>query len=221
MYNSGVDGQPNNVVAKSANTAIDLGNTFSVFVGEKLTIQAGNENTLAVGERLKMEGANKASTLLGRNAYANIAGLHLGAGDRTLSQDEGASQTGLVVFTNGATIASAGTTLELFPVSDTLKRLSLPDKTTWVCFYILHASDVNGFFIYETGSVYLEKIGGIAAASAPVIISSDDSGGTVTLTFTIDTATNTAQHRFKITSGGTGFPQDVNANLTLYYTQLR
>jgi hypothetical protein len=221
MLGAGKDGQPANVIAKSANTAINVDNTFSVFVGEKMTIEEGNQNTLAVGERLKMEGANRASALLGRNAYANIAGLHFGAGDRTISEDEGASQTGLVVFTNANTLTASGQTLELFPSNDVLTRLSLPDKTTWVCFYILHASDINGFFIYETGSFYLEKIGNITAASAPVVISSDDSGGTVTLTFTIDTATNTAQHRFKITSGGTGFPQDINANLTVHYSQLR
>jgi hypothetical protein len=221
MFNSGTDGQPANVIAKSSNTAINVDNTFSVFVGEKMTIEQGNQNTLAVGERLKMEGANRASALLGRNAYANIAGLHFGAGDRTISEDEGASQTGLVVFTNANTLTASGQTIELFPSNDVLTRLSLPDKTTWVCFYILHASDINGFFIYETGSFYLEKIGGVTAASAPVVISSDDSGGTVTLTFTIDTATNTTQHRFKITSGGTGFPQDINANLTVHYSQLR
>jgi hypothetical protein len=221
MLGAGKDGQPANVIAKSANTAINVDNTFSVFVGEKMTIEQGNQNTLAVGERLKMEGANRASALLGRNAYANIVGLHFGAGDRTISEEEGASQTGLVVFTNANTLTASGQTLELFPSNDVLTRLSLPDKTTWVCFYVLHASDINGFFIYETGSFYLEKIGNITAASAPVVISSDDSGGTVTLTFTIDTATNTTQHRFKITSGGTGFPQDINANLTLHYSQLR
>jgi hypothetical protein len=97
----------------------------------------------------------------------------------------------------------------------------MPDKTSWVCFYILHASDVNGFFIYETGSVYLDKLGGVTSASVPVVISSDNSGTTITITFVIDTATDTSQHRFKITSGGSGFPQDVNCNLTLYYTQIR
>jgi hypothetical protein len=168
-----------------------------------------------------MEGANRASVLLGRNAYANIPGIHLGAGDRTISQDEGASQTGLTVFTNAFVFTASGQTIELFPPNEILTRLSLLESTSWVCFYILHASDVSGFFIYETGSVYLEKVGGVTSASTPVVISSDNSGGTVTLTFTIDTATNTSQHRFKITSGGSGFPQDISCNLTLYYTQIR
>ena len=80
---------------------------------------------------------------------------------------------------------------------------------------------MSGFFIYETGSFYLDKLGGVTSASVPIVISSDNSGSTVTLTFVIDTATDTSQHRFKITSGGSGFPQDINANLTLYYTQIR
>jgi hypothetical protein len=221
MMNPGPQGTVKNTIGKTSNTDISVDNTFSVFVGENLAIEKGNQNTLAVGERLKMEGANRGSALLGRNAYANITGVHLGAGDRTLSQDEGASQTGITVFTNGFAFTASGQTLELFPPNDIATRLTLPDKTTWVCFYILHASDVNGFYIYETGSVYLEKVGGVTSASTPVVISSDNSGGTVTLTFAIDTATNTAQHRFKITSGGSGFPQDVNCNLTIYYTQIR
>ena len=221
MMNAGQNGTPSNVIAKTINTAISADNTMSVFVGENISIEKGNQNTLAVGERLKMEGANRGSTMLGRNAYANVMGFHFGAGDRTLSQDEGASQTGVIVLTNAFAFTASGQTLELFPATDVLSRLTIPDKTTWVCFYILHASDVDGFFIYETGSVYLDKLGGVTSASAPVVISSDDSGGTVTLAFTIDTATDTTQHRFKITSGGSGFPQDINCNLTLYYTQIR
>ena len=221
MMNAGQNGTPSNVLARTSNTTISPDNTMSVFVGENISIEKGNQNTLAVGERLKLENANRGSVLLGRNAYANIMGFHYGAGDRTLSQDEGASQTGIIVFTNGFAFTASGQTLELFPATDVLSRLTIPDKTTWVCFYILHASDVDGFYIYETGSVYLDKLGGVTSASAPVVISSDDSGGTVTLTFTIDTATDTAQHRFKITSGGSGFPQDINCNLTLYYTQIR
>ena len=221
MLNPGQNGTPSNVLARTSNTAISPDNTMSVFVGENISVEKGNQNTLAVGERLKLEGANRGSTMLGRNAYANVMGFHFGAGDRTLSQDEGASQTGVIVLTNGFAFTASGQTLELFPATDVLSRLTIPDKTTWVCFYILHASDVDGFFIYETGSVYLDKLGGVTSASAPVVISSDDSGGTVTLAFTIDTATDTAQHRFKITSGGSGFPQDINCNLTLYYTQIR
>ena len=221
MMNAGTQGTVRNTIAKTTNTDISVDNTFSVFVGENISIEKGNQNTLAVGERLKMEGENRASALLGRNAYANISGIHYGAGDRTLSQDKGASQTGVIVFTNGFAFTASGQTLELFPPNEVATRLAMLDNTTWVCFYILHASDVSGFFIYETGSVYLEKVGGVASASTPVLISSDDSGSAVTLTFVIDTATNTAQHRFKITSGGSGFPQDVNCSLTLYYTQIR
>jgi hypothetical protein len=221
MMNPGTQGVVQNALAKTTNTDISVSNTFSVFVGERISVEKGNENTLAVGERLKMEGANRASVLLGRNAFANITGLHFGAGDRTISQEEGASQTGVIVFTNANTLTASGQTIELFPSNDVLTRLSIPNKTSWVCFYILHASDVSGFFIYETGSFYLDKLGGVTSASAPVVISSDNSGSTITLTFVIDTATDTAQHRFKITSGGSGFPQDVNCNLTLYYTQIR
>jgi len=221
MMNAGQNGTPSNVLARTSNTTISPDNTMSVFVGENISVEKGNQNTLAVGERLKLENANRGSVLLGRNAFANVMGLHYGAGDRTLSQDEGASQTGVTVFTNGFAFSASGQTLELFPGTDVLSRLTMPDNTSWVCFYILHASDVSGFFIYETGSVYLEKVGGVTSASTPVVISSDNSGSSVALTFTIDTATDTSQHRFKITSGGSGFPQDVNCNLTLYYTQIR
>jgi len=68
----------------------------------------------------------------------------------------------------------------------------------------------------------MEKIGGITAASTPAIFAGDNSGTLLTLAFTIDTATNTAEHRFKVTSGGSGFPYaGVNVLLRLNYTQVR
>lgn len=214
--------RPTNVLAATSNAIVSPETSFSVLAGEKLTIEDGNSATLAVGSTLKLEGANKGSTILGRNAYANVFGLHFGGGDRTVSGDFGAAQAGTVIFSNSRNFTAAAQVLELLPSNDVAVRLSIPNKTTWVVDYILHASDVNGLWIYETGSFYLEKLGGITAASAPVIISNANSGTLLTLAFTIDTATNTAEHRFKVTSGGAGFPYtDVNVLLRLNYTQVR
>jgi hypothetical protein len=221
MVFNGENGTVRNVIARTLNTDISQDNTFGVYVGENINIEKGNQNTLAVGERLKLEGANRGSAILGRNAYATINGLHFGAGDRTTSAAEGATQAGLVVLTNARVYTAASQTLELFPAVSSPARLTLPDATSWVCIYTIHASDLNGLFIYEVGSFELNKVGSVAGASTPVIISSDSSGSGLTLTLNIDTATDTDEHRFKLVSGGSGFPYTISANITLHYTQLR
>jgi hypothetical protein len=214
--------RPTNVLAATSNAIVSPETSFSVLAGEKLTIEDGNMATLAVGSTLKLEGANKGTTILGRNAYANVFGFHFGGGDRTTSGDFGAAQAGTVIFSNARGFSAVSQVLELFPSNDVAARLSIPDSTTWVVDFILHASDVNGLWIYETGSFYMEKIGGITAASTPAIFAGDNSGTLLTLAFTIDTATNTAEHRFKVTSGGSGFPYaGVNVLLRLNYTQIR
>jgi len=219
MYNAGVDGAPSNVLARTANTTIDVGNGFSVYAGESMTIEKGNENTLAVGERLKMEGANRGSVLLGRNAYSNIMGLHYGGGDR-VSAKEGNQQSGAIILANAFNFTAAGQYLELAPGNDVITRINLPDDTSITALYVLQASDVNGNAFYETGSLYIEKIGGVCVNSNPIQISTDNSG-TFTFALSIDVTTDPDEHRFGVTSGGTGFPALIQVVLTLYYTQTR
>jgi hypothetical protein len=221
MLNAGVNGAPNNVLARTANTNIDVGNTFSVFAGENITIDAGNSNTLAVGNRLKLEGANRGSAILGKNAYSNIMGLHFGGGDR-VSTNEGNQQSGVIILANARNFTAAGQSIEIATGNDgtAITRISLPDGTSITAIYVLQVSDVNGKAFYQTGSVYIEKVGGVAIASTPIPITSDASG-TITFVLSIDTSTDTTQHRFKLTSAGIGFPMLGQAVLTLYYTQTR
>ena len=219
MFNSGVNGSPANVLAKTANTDISVDNTFGVYAGEKMTIEKGNQNTLAVGERLKLEGANRGSVLLGRNAYSNIMGLHYGGGDR-VSAKEGNQQSGAIILANAFNFTAAGQYLELAPGNDTITRINLPDDTSITALYVLQASDVNGNAFYETGSLYIEKIGGVCVNSNPIQISTDNSG-TFTFALSIDVLTDPDEHRFGVTSAGTGFPALIQVVLTLYYTQTR
>jgi hypothetical protein len=219
MMNAGQNGMPSNVVAITSNTNISPDNTFSVFVGENISVEKGNQNTLAVGERLKMEGENRASSLLGRNAYTNIMGLHFGGGDR-VSDKEGNQQTGVIVLSNSFAFTAAGQTLELVPGNDTITRINLPDGTSITALYVLQASDMAGNAYYETGSLFIEKIGGVTVASSPIQITTDASG-TTTFVLSIDIATDPDEHRFKVTSAGTGFPVLSQVILTLYYTQTR
>jgi len=194
---------------------------MSVFAGQNISIEKGNQNTLAVGNGLKIEGPNMGTAVLGRNVYTNAMGLHYGGGDR-VSAKEGNQQGGLMIFANATTFTAAGNVLEMVLGNDTITRLEIQDETAIVCSYILHASDAVGLFIYETGSFYLDKTGGVTLASTPVVLSADDSGTALTLAFSIDTATNTAQHRFKVTSGGAGFPHAaVRVVLSVNYNQIR
>jgi hypothetical protein len=219
MMNAGQNGMPSNVVAITSNTNISPDNTFSVFVGENISVEKGNQNTLAVGERLKMEGENRASSLLGRNAYTNIMGLHFGGGDR-VSDKEGNQQTGVIILSNAFTFTASGQTLELVPGNDVINRINLPDGTSMSMLYVLQASDVGGNAFYEIGSLYIEKIGGVTVASTPIQITTDNSSGT-TFVLSIDITTDPDEHRFKVTSAGIGFPVLSQVVLTLYYTQTR
>jgi hypothetical protein len=221
MLNVGVNGSPSNVLARTANTNIDVGNTFSVFAGENITIDADNSNTLAVGNQLKLEGANRGSAILGKNAFTNIMGIHYGGGDR-VSSNEGNQQSGVIILANTRNFTAAGQSIEIATGNDgtAITRISLPDGTSITALYVLQVSDVNGKAFYQTGSLYIEKIGGVAVASTPIPITSDASG-TITFVLSIDTSTDTTQHRFKVTSAGIGFPMLGQAVLTLYYTQTR
>ena len=221
MMNAGQNGTPSNVLAVTSNTVISADNTMSVFAGQNISIEKGNQNTLAVGNGLKIEGPNMGTAVLGRNVYTNAMGLHYGGGDR-VSAKEGNQQGGLMIFANATTFTAVGNVLEMVLGNDTITRLEIQDETAIVCSYILHASDALGLFIYETGSFYLDKTGGVTLASTPVVLSSDNSGTALTLAFSIDTATNTAQHRFKVTSGGAGFPHAaVRVVLSVNYNQIR
>lgn len=219
MMNAGQNGTPSNVLARTSNTAISPDNTMSVFVGENISIEKGNQNTLAVGERLKMEGANRGSTLLGRNVYSNVMGMHYGGGSR-VSDKDGNQQSGVIILSNSFTFTASGQTLELVPGNDVLNRINLPDGTSMSVLYVLQASDVGGNAFYEIGSLYIEKIGGVTIASTPIQITTDNSSGT-TFVLSIDITTDPDEHRFKVTSAGIGFPVLSQVVLTLYYTQTR
>ena len=201
--------------AQSRNAAI----IDSVIVGDTIAIDNGNSTMLAVGERLKMEGINKGSALLGRNAYSNIMGMHYGGGDR-VSAKEGNQQTGIIVLANARSFTATGQYLELFTGNDVLTRLNLPDDTSMTIMYVLQASNMAGNAYYQTGSVFIEKIGGVTVASSPIQITTDNSG-TTTFVLSIDIATDPDEHRFGVTSAGTGFPVFSQVVITLYYTQTR
>jgi hypothetical protein len=69
--------------------------------------------------------------------------------------------------------------------------------------------------------VFLKKVGATATASAVTVLNTINSFTALTLKLTVDSATNTAQHRFKMTAGGTGFPYDLQASMSIQYTQIR
>jgi len=193
--------------------------TNSVINGEDVTIENGNKDMLAVGERLKLEGVQSSTALLGRNAYSNIMGMHYGGGERVSAKD-GNQQTGVIVLANAFNFTATGQNLELFTGNDVLTRINLPDDTSMTIMYVLQASNMAGNTYYETGSVFIEKIAGVTVATSPIQITTDNSG-TTTFVLSIDISTDPDEHRFIVTSAGTGFPVASQVVLTLYYTQTR
>jgi hypothetical protein len=90
------------------------------------------------------------------------------------------------------------------------------------CLISINVYDFNNDnYMTKLCHVFFKKVGATATASAVTTIDSISSFPLLTLALTIDTATNTAQHRLLLTAGGLGFPYDLQATATIQYTQIR
>ena len=211
---------PKNVVSKPIN-----GNTRSVQTGVALDIADGNNNMLAVGDTLKLDTAVRGNVMVGKNVYTNLPGFHLGGGftadNRTLYED-GSRQYGVVIQGIKDTLSAAGSKLNFTIEDKTASYIDLPNDTHLMCLISINVYDFNtNNYHTSLHHVFLKKVGATATASAVTTINTINSFPSLTLTFSVDTATNTAQHRMIMTAGGTGFPYSVQATMSIQYTQIR
>lgn len=104
--------------------------------------------------------------------------------------------------------------------------LVIPDESLWHC--LLHVSiyDVADISNYYVGvhQVALIKTTGVAVVNTQPILISEDfvfSGGT-TFGFTIDTSSDTTQHRLEVTpTTGLTLPLTLRITIALQYTAVR
>ena len=195
---------------------------FGAFAGSDIQIESGNSYSSAFGDTLKLKANATQSNLFGRNALAKSGGLHVGAGwlgnDR--SGSAGSAQFGIIGLGAKDSYVSSGNNIELLVDNLPNTRLNLEDNSSWACTLMVNMSKDNiSNYGYALFSFMIWK-SGTAAASAVNTIYTLNNFTTFTIGLTIDTATNTAEHRLKITATGTGFPHN-NIRLVgqLNYTQ--
>jgi hypothetical protein len=196
--------------------------TQSVFAGQFITADSGNSRSLAVGDTLTISGDVRGAAVIGKNALTKTSGFHLGGGwmtdDRTNSN--GQVQSGTVMLSAKDTWNASGDAIEILIEGIASNRLNLPNNTGWACMLIVNvATDNIGNYGYGVFTFYLKKTT-TTSASAVNTVYTANTFTTFTLNASIDTATNTAQHRLRITATGTGFPHsNIRIVGALHYTQ--
>jgi len=213
------------MIALASNLNWSADNILSYVAGRGITADSGNPMSIAVGDTLKLEGSQRGSAMFGKNVYTNLPGHHLGGGwtldDRETS--EGAQQSGTVMFSVWGDLTNDTTELELLIEGIAAKRINLPDGTGLACVITLNMAKIVGGVIAQNcvsqHSVYLYKAG---TAGSGTLVDIFKQTTFVSPVLTIDTATDTDEHRIILTSSGAGYPHNnVYVVATLQYTQVR
>jgi hypothetical protein len=195
---------------------------FSVINGEKIAIEQRNSNMLAVGTNLELTKEVGGSNLLGKNVITNLPGLHVGGGYRDgdpTSIYYGWAQFGIFVLQIKKTITTSGQ-IENFDIEGiTGEYINMPNNTLWSCFWNVTIKDNTGASETSIHHFTLEKIAGIATASAITTLSTIGSVGANVFTFGIDTTTNTNEHRINVTVTGGSYPDNFTITSSLQYQQ--
>lgn len=217
-----------NVNTKSLNAVvgsnISQDGYFGAFAGSNLQVEDGVSYSTAFGSDITLKTAAVQTHGFGRNAIVKTGGLHVGAGslDNAIGATLGQSQFGVFGLGVKGSYPASGNNLELLVDNLPSNRVNLEDGTGWACQLVVNiANDTFTNYGYAIFSFYIFK-NGTAGASAVNTIYTTNNFVTFTLGLTIDTATNTAEHRLKVTATGTGFPHN-NVRLVgqLNYTQFR
>jgi hypothetical protein len=200
----------------------NLSITNSSITGTDVTIADGNRNMLAVGERLELTKNVNGNIMLGKNVTTNLPGMHVGGGYRAgnnASTEDGWAQFGQFALHRYPTITASGQVENLYIEGKAGEYIDMPDDTLWSCLLNVTIKDASNASITRLLHFTLEKIGGIAGASAITTISTIGAIGLYTFTFGIDTATNPDEHRINVTITGVVFPAVFIINTSLQYQQ--
>lgn len=212
------------IIVAGLNSGAD--NAYSVMAGNFFDIEEGNPMTLAVGDTIRMEGANRGAVLLGKNVYTNLPGIHLGGGwfdDDRASIPDGAQQTGTILFSVKGAFTTNTTKLELLIEGISGKRLTIPDKTGWACVLTVYTAQVTASAISNQSAAqfgfYISKA---TTASAGTVHDIWHETSFNKPELTIDTTTDTDEHRLQISKSGAGHPfNNCWIVARLDYTQFR
>jgi len=200
----------------------NLSITNSSITGTDVTIADGNANMLAVGEKLELTSNVRGSTLLGKNVYTNLPGIHVGGGYRdgdNTSTYYGWAQFGTFVLQSKPTITTSGDVIDLDIEGVAGQYINMPDDTLWSVVMNVTIKDSTGASETSLHHFTLEKIGGAATASAITTLSTIGAVGSNVFTFGIDTTTNTNEHRINVTVTGGTYPEVFFITASIQYQQ--
>jgi hypothetical protein len=198
-------------------------NSQTITVGQGIESLDNNPNTLIIGEQVKYEGNHGSGLLTGKNIYANVPGLHIGGGWMSGNRDDaqGGSQAGTFIMNVKGGLSSGSSTLELLIEGMTGKRINIPDQTAWACVVTISCAESTTTIINQAlarFSVMLKKEGTASAGTVNTIF---DDTTFHNIELTVDTATNTAEHRLKV-GLSSGHPHtNLNFIATVEYIQYR
>jgi hypothetical protein len=190
--------------------------------GTKVSLADGNSNMLAVGQDLNLTKFVDGSNLLGKNVETNLPGLHVGGGYRdgnSTSIYYGWAQFGIFVLQSYPTITTSGQVENLDIEGVAGEYINMPDDTLWSCFWNVTIKDTTGASETSLHHFTLEKVGGVAIASAITTLSTIGAIGANVFTFGIDTTTNTDEHRINVTFTGGTYPDNFFITSSLQYQQ--
>jgi hypothetical protein len=207
-------------VIKAARRNLSI--TNSSITGTDVTIAEGNSNMLAVGEKLELTSNVRGSTLLGKNVYTNLPGIHVGGGYRdgdNTSTYYGWAQSGQFVLQKQFNILTSGTVIDLDIEGVAGQYINMPDDTLWSVVMNVTIKDIAGASETSLHHFTLEKVGGLAIASAITTLSTIGAVGTNVFAFGIDTTTNTDEHRINVTITGGTYPENFFITASIQYQQ--
>ena len=214
----------NNIVPTGNDSLYSLfaSQTKSVVEGENINVIGSNPNSLIVGKDLTLTKSVDGSNLIGRNVVTNLPGLHVGGGYRnglTTAPYFGWAQFGIFVLQRYPTITTSGQVANLYIEGVAGEYINMPDDTLWSCIWNVTIKDATGASETSLHHFTLEKVGGIAIASAITTLNTIGAIGTNVFAFGIDTATNTDEHRINVTFTGGTYPDAFVITSSLQYQQ--
>jgi hypothetical protein len=200
----------------------DFTNVNSILAGETINVVSQNQNTLAVGENLDLTKSVAGNTMLGKNVTTNLPGMHVGGGYRDgdpTSIYYGWAQFGIFVLQSRPTITTSGDVVDLDIEGVAGEYINMPDDTLWSVLMNVTIKDSTGASETSLHHFTLEKVGGLAAASAMTTISTIGAIGANVFTFGVDTTTDTNEHRINVTVTGGTYPDNFFITASIQYQQ--
>lgn len=189
----------------------------NVTLGSNNIIEQGNDLSIVSGNNNKATTDVNGSLIIGNGIDAPYRGIHYGDGSvDTGTAIKGRSQGGILMASGFGDYAATGDKIELF-LNGGSDYINLEDGVNWMI-------EVNAIGLTPTGErhslSFFTHIWKDTTAASGVGSKQYDDGDFGACSLSIDTTTNTAEHRLSIQSTTATYPiNDVHWSATIKYTQ--